>query len=229
MGRRSDIDWEAIERDYRIGQLSLREICRIHGIAMSGLTKKAKDNGWKRDATKAVAVAVKTAIVTERANFAEELARQAPEIGREIGTQIAKAAATGLSGEVAAAAALGTIRNRIHADIADAGLRAATDMLAEIRALNDQEFKEGLRVFLLERSDPNDADAAKTIDKMVAKLFALPERARSLDTILAAAAKGVAIDRKANGLDEEKAKTEGTMDEFYKQVDELVRSRKGQG
>lgn len=41
-------DWEAIERDYRAGMLSVREIGRKHGVAESGIRKKAKAGNWTR-------------------------------------------------------------------------------------------------------------------------------------------------------------------------------------
>ncbi len=44
-----DIDWEAVERDYRIGKLSLREMGKIHGVAYGHISDKAKERGWTRD------------------------------------------------------------------------------------------------------------------------------------------------------------------------------------
>lgn len=54
MARRSDIDWEAVERDYRAGQLTLSEIAKKHGISDSQLRVKAKKLGWTRDLTAAI-------------------------------------------------------------------------------------------------------------------------------------------------------------------------------
>ncbi|MGH8472844.1 MAG: hypothetical protein ACREVJ_10420, partial [Gammaproteobacteria bacterium] len=47
-------DWEVIEREYRAGQLSIRQIARIQGIAESGLRKRAEKYGWARDLSDAV-------------------------------------------------------------------------------------------------------------------------------------------------------------------------------
>jgi hypothetical protein len=41
-------DWDAVERDYRAGVLSLTEICKRHMINMSTLKGKAADRGWTR-------------------------------------------------------------------------------------------------------------------------------------------------------------------------------------
>jgi len=42
-------DWEAIERDYRAGLLSVREIGRFHGLSHTAIQKKANDHSWTRD------------------------------------------------------------------------------------------------------------------------------------------------------------------------------------
>lgn len=42
-------DWEAIERDYRAGLLSVREIGTLHGVSHTAINKRAKVEGWTRD------------------------------------------------------------------------------------------------------------------------------------------------------------------------------------
>lgn len=198
MGRRSDIDWEAAERDYRLGSISIAAVAKKHGIALSGLKGKAKIKGWTRDLTPVVKAATKAAITQERADYAKELADRAPEIGREIGRKVAEAANSGLDSDVAAAAALGTMRNRLHADIADEILGAGKDLIAEVRALRgDPETVETL-LLAVAQSDDGGAAAAKAIGKALS----LGDRARTLDTIAAAVNKAVGVDRKANNLDD---------------------------
>ncbi len=43
------IDWEAIERDYRTGMLSLSEIGARHGISKGRISQVAKRDQWDRD------------------------------------------------------------------------------------------------------------------------------------------------------------------------------------
>ena len=43
------IDWEAIERDYRAGILSLREIAAAHGCSHVAISKRARAEAWARD------------------------------------------------------------------------------------------------------------------------------------------------------------------------------------
>lgn len=48
---RAVIDWEAIERDYRAGILSLREIGLLHGCSHVAIKKRADKEHWSRDLT----------------------------------------------------------------------------------------------------------------------------------------------------------------------------------
>lgn len=42
------IDWKAIERDYRAGVMSIREIAKWYGLSDTAIHKKAKADGWER-------------------------------------------------------------------------------------------------------------------------------------------------------------------------------------
>jgi len=55
----SKYDWEAIERDYRAGHLSIRHLADKHGIPESTVRSKAKSLGWERDLTEAVRTATR--------------------------------------------------------------------------------------------------------------------------------------------------------------------------
>lgn len=46
---RSTVDWEAVERDYRAGLLSLREMATAHSVSHVAITKHARAKGWARD------------------------------------------------------------------------------------------------------------------------------------------------------------------------------------
>lgn len=59
---RSSLDWEKIERDYRAGLLSVREIGRQHGCSGVAIAKRAKRDGWHRDLTAKVQQRVRVKI-----------------------------------------------------------------------------------------------------------------------------------------------------------------------
>ena len=59
-------DWEAVERDYRTGKYTLRELETKHGADDGLISRKAKKSGWTQD----LAIAIKQAT---SAKLAEQL------------------------------------------------------------------------------------------------------------------------------------------------------------
>lgn len=69
----SKYDWEAIERDYRAGQLSIRHLATKHDIPESTVRSKAKAEGWQRDLTEDVRAATKAKLSrTSRSGVAQD-------------------------------------------------------------------------------------------------------------------------------------------------------------
>lgn len=62
--KRPKTDWEAIERDYRAGQLTAREIARQHGVSHTAINKRAKAESWVQDLSKAVRQAAEAGLVS---------------------------------------------------------------------------------------------------------------------------------------------------------------------
>lgn len=56
-------DWEAIERAYRAGALSIRTIADRNGISDTAIRKKAKASGWVRDLSDQVRKEVRNKLV----------------------------------------------------------------------------------------------------------------------------------------------------------------------
>lgn len=65
MSSKKPIDWEAIERDFRLGQLSLRALAEKHGCTAAAISKKSKEKAWVRDATAEVRERTRAALLTE--------------------------------------------------------------------------------------------------------------------------------------------------------------------
>lgn len=58
-------DWEAIERDYRLGKFTLRELQDKHGSSPATILRRAKKEGWTQDLSEAVRLATKALMVRE--------------------------------------------------------------------------------------------------------------------------------------------------------------------
>lgn len=61
--KKSPPDWERIEKEYRAGQLSIREVAKRGGVTEGAVRKKAKADGWSRDLTKQVQAKIKDKLV----------------------------------------------------------------------------------------------------------------------------------------------------------------------
>ena len=48
-GKRQEVDWQSVERDYRAGVLSLREMGEAHSVSHVSIKKHADKAGWTRD------------------------------------------------------------------------------------------------------------------------------------------------------------------------------------
>lgn len=64
-GKRKRVDWEAVERDYRTGQFTLRELEAKHGADNGLISRKAKKDGWSQDLSKAIKAATNAKLVEE--------------------------------------------------------------------------------------------------------------------------------------------------------------------
>lgn len=79
-------DWEAVERDYRLGSLTLRELEAKHGASRAAIARRARAQSWTRDLTGAVRQATSAALI-------ERMVQSAAADGQERTTDAVLAAA----------------------------------------------------------------------------------------------------------------------------------------
>jgi hypothetical protein len=92
--RKPGTDWEAVERDYRADQISLRAIGAKHGVSDTAIRKRAKAEGWKRVLGAKVREAVREELVradgsqegsqAERVRTDREIVEESAKVGVEI-------------------------------------------------------------------------------------------------------------------------------------------------
>lgn len=107
--KRKTPDWEAIEREYRAGQLSIRQIAANHGVTDTAIRKRAKSEEWVRDLTVKVRDAINHRVVRTqvRTDPSRELRTE-----REIIAAAADRGASAVHGHLARAARLARIAER---------------------------------------------------------------------------------------------------------------------
>lgn len=60
--RKSSVDWEAVEKEYRAGIRTLRQIGDEYGCSHTAIRKKAKECGWVRDLSAKIMEAAETKV-----------------------------------------------------------------------------------------------------------------------------------------------------------------------
>lgn len=129
MADREAKDWEAIEREYRAGVLSIREIGKLYGVSDTAIRKKAKLSKpeWSRDLTEKVNAKVRAELVRNEVRTAN------PQTEREIV-------------EVAAATVVQVVRShRTRIKQGNELVELLTKQLIDVAGKRDQ-FEEAIEI-----------------------------------------------------------------------------------
>lgn len=195
-------DWEAIERAYRAGVLSVREIATAHEVSHTAINKRAKRDGWDRD-LKAKIKAKADALVSRREVSTEVSSKQA-ETEREI---------IELNAEVIA-----NIRMAHRGDISRSR-RLTNKLLDELESLTDEQGTIKELIDQLKDGDHEDGEAMADVLALAKKMSALPARTKTMKELAETLKTLVALERQAYDLD---VKQGGSEEEtLSKLMDEL--------
>lgn len=183
MTAKKPIDWEAIERDYRAGILSVREIGLANGCTHTAINKRAKAEGWARD-LKAKIKAKAEALVSKR-EVSKEVSSKAAETERQIIDANAEAIVSIRMGH----------RNDIRRS------RALTNkLLEELEGLTDnRELFEQLGELM---HSPDDKGMDRLND-LYRKVVELPNRTKVMKELADTLRILIALERQAYNLDEQ--------------------------
>lgn len=192
-------DWEAIERAYRAGVLSVREIAAAHEVSHTAINKRAKRDGWDRD-LKAKIKAKADALVSKREVSTEVSSKQA-ETEREI---------IELNAEVIA-----NIRMAHRGDISRSR-RLTNKLLDELEGLTDNRHLFEELGELMRNPDDNGQDKRNDLYN---KIIDLPGRTKTMKELAETLKTLVALERQAYDLDVKQGGSE--EDTLSKLMDEL--------
>lgn len=173
-------DWEAIERDYRAGILSIREIASTQGLTHGAINKRAKRDGWERD-LKAKIQAKADALVS-RSVVSKEVSKERADTERQIIETNAEVIAN--------------IRMAHRGDISR-GRRLTNKLLDELEGLTDnrdlfEELGELMR-------NPDDNGQDKRND-LYQKIIDLPNRSKAMKEMAETLKTLITLERQAYSL-----------------------------
>ena len=173
MKQRSPVDWEAVEREYRAGQLSVREIGRMFDVSHTAIEKKAKANGWTRDLAKKVRAEVANRLVAKEVTNGN--AREAVETAVLRGVEVIGQHRSDI----------GRARKACSALVAE--LEEATANRDQIEAAIEQE---------------TEGDNSGKRRAMMLRAVSLPSRATTISNLSVALKNLVTLERQAFNLNE---------------------------
>lgn len=94
-------DWDAVERDYRTGQFTLRELAEKYGISHAAIGKKSRAGVWQQDLSSAIRQATNAKLAAELVS--SEVSKSFQEVSSvvavaaEVNTQVIRGHRVGLT------------------------------------------------------------------------------------------------------------------------------------
>lgn len=183
MAGKSKLDWEAIERDYRTGQLSDRELAAKYGCSHALIGKRARSEGWQKDLSTQVRNATRAKLTRHAAKEAEAADPSKVE----------------MTVEAAAEANTRVILGHRH-DL-QRTRNVAMGLLGELEGarLLDEQAELLAEILAGEGAEPGDVMKARQV---VSKAVSLTSRIGGIKALAETLTKLQAAERTAFGLDE---------------------------
>lgn len=193
--KRQRIDWEAVERDYRLGQFSNVELAAKHGTNPATLSRKIKadqaldQDRWQKDLTEVVRQATNARLMAELVKESQDPGQEAAREGQEK-----------VKTAIQAAAEINAAVIRQHQKDAGATRALVMDMLAELTvATHKADEIERLADIVSEgqSADPDDIDEAR---RAVKDMLDIHKRVASIQKLADTLHKLQPLERKAHGI-----------------------------
>lgn len=181
-----DVDWIAVEREYRAGVLTDRAIGKTHGLSHGAIQKRAKKEGWSRDLAQRIEKrreekVAKSAVAKQGSQLTAATEKQVIEANADMQTSV-----------------LLGIRK-------DVGALKATvlGLAAELSALSNKELQDALEMILDEKTDKASQAYITALNKAFDAALSLGGRSSAVKNLVGSL--GILIDkeRQAFGIDKD--------------------------
>ena len=178
-GGRKDVDWEKLEREFRMGKMTYAEMSNEFGVNASTITRRAKKEGWTRDLSQLVRQETRAHISAQIVAHAQETHKSRIS-GDAKAVEIEAISNAMLSADhervgSKSRALFEVVIDQIAKELAD---MPAIETLAIAVAQNSPEAAAGLRKVL---ALPTLVDAAKKATEGAAKAIDVERKSRNMD------------------------------------------------
>jgi len=185
------VNWAEVERQYRAGIKTLRLIASEHGVTHTAINKRANKEGWTRDLNAKIRARAeekvsKSVVSTEVSKQRLATERETVEANAELQAQVIIAQRKDIQG-------LRKLVNELSAELSLSG--------------NNIEALENLAVLMAKGEELSD----KRLDAVM-KAISLPSRVMSVEKLVNAFSKLVALERQAFGIDREEEKPKDPLE-----------------
>lgn len=85
---RHKVDWEAVERDFRTGRYTLRELEGKHGVSYAQISRRSSKEGWTKDLRDYIKQATDAALLRESVTNAQKDATETVLVAAELNKQV---------------------------------------------------------------------------------------------------------------------------------------------
>jgi len=185
--KKARLDWQAVERDYRTGKFTSRELAEKHGCTHTAINKKAREHGWSQDLSKAIRQATDAKVIEA-------------EVSKKVSSAVSKGFQKTVDSVLVAAEIGKDVILRHRSDIRSTR-DLALKMLGELTAVTEnQEAVETIFEAMALEMTPQQLVHAK---RAYSNLVELPSRIGAVNKLADTLNKLQPLERKAFKLDAE--------------------------
>lgn len=206
VNRRDDVDWEAVERHYRAGVLSVSQIAADYKVSRPAIEKRATIHGWVRNLSEKIAQSAEEKIVSRVA-------------AKEVADKVAGAPHPATLTERQTVDAYSDVITRVELaqrDDIEKAVVVTRRQLEELAVLGDPDFKERLEWLgkVMDESGPTESGGFKAdkVNELYRYIVSLAGRVKMAKEIAGAYGVYVPLQRKVLGLDGERKNSAGYED-----------------
>jgi hypothetical protein len=169
MANKTAVDWESVERAYRVGQDTLEEIGAAHGISKGRISQVAKKSGWDRDLSVRIRIKAEAKLNAEAINA--ELNKESKRLSDN---EIVESASTTVANvQLSHRADIKRLRTRAAAYEQELDGCADEDLAKRVRILRDLKdctcslIAAEREAFGMDKGDQTGADAVVQIVRRI--------------------------------------------------------------